>query len=255
MVDFFCARARIFILIATLPAFRAAAAPAALPAPGPDFSVLIETFHGRSVKARNEAAEALLQAGPKAISAILASDSSESRHRRSMVLIMRMGPIGSRALAQLVMDPQQGLKAARMLAHVITPASYDLAPACIACLRQQAPGKAYCGIALVRSMSPKAANTVPVLRKAFKAKDVDLRVYAVAALGQIGGAAKPAVTDLIVVLKDPEARVRFSAVLALGSMGRAARTAAPALQELSRSKAVTPELATEVEKALRSING
>lgn len=71
---------------------------------------------------------------------------------------------------------------------------------------------------------------VPDLKIALQDSDDDVRRNAAAALGQMGGAAKAAVPDLIEALKDD--KVCDSAINALGGIGSEAEAAIPALVEL-----------------------
>lgn len=249
----FCARARILLVALAIVTACAAAPVFSAPVQEADYSAVVEAFFSRNVQARDQAGQALLKAGAKAVPAVVAGIKGEARHRRASMLLARMGPAGAKALLALVGDPKSGREAASLLFQTIGTDSAVLAPKLLGCMRGQEQAKQNCGMSLVKAMSPQSAGQVPLLRKALKDRDPDVRAYAALALGQIRGQAKAAVPDLAAALKDPEPTVRYDAVLALGRLGRAARPAMAALEALSRQSA--PEVKAAVAEALRSING
>jgi HEAT repeats len=78
------------------------------------------------------------------------------------------------------------------------------------------------------------ASDLPRLIVGLKARSPEARARAAAALGGLGPAAKPAVTDLIAALKDRDPGVRQAAAFALGRIGPDAIDALPALRSLAR---------------------
>jgi HEAT repeat protein len=247
-----CARARILLVaLVFTPACSAAAAPSA-PAKGADLPALVEAFFGRDVQARNKAGEALLKAGAKAVPAVVAGAKNSSRHRSAAQLLARMGPAGAKTLLSLAGDPELGPRAANLLFQTIGTGSAALAPKLLDCMRRHEQAKQNCGQSLVKIMTPGASAQVPLLRKALKDRDPEVRSIAALALGQTRGGAKAAVPDLAAALKDVDPRVRYNVALALGRIGRAARAAQPALEAASQDG--TPEFKAAAAEALRSIH-
>jgi HEAT repeat protein len=75
----------------------------------------------------------------------------------------------------------------------------------------------------------EAGVAVPVLREALKQSDAAIRSQAAAALKNVGPQAAPAVPDLVAALSDKNEKVREVAAVALGSIGKDAEAAVPDL--------------------------
>ncbi len=87
-------------------------------------------------------------------------------------------------------------------------------------------------------IGPDAADAVPDLRAVLKARDPDVRLEALVALGQIGSASKPAIPEIAALVdKDEFKHVRYAAIYALGNIG----TDAAAFESLQRAIASDDE--------------
>ncbi|MEK7384627.1 MAG: HEAT repeat domain-containing protein [Elusimicrobiota bacterium] len=231
-----------------------AQAPADARAGSADIPVLISALRDPKPETRAEARAALVKAGPEAVPALVAAIAGERSRRINSKILEDMGPqVTVPALMALLDDPELRGKAGSQLFLLIGPESGHLAPELLTCISQKPEVRHYCGQALVKSMSQKSSVQTALLASALKDGLSDVRLYAAAALGQIGSRAKQAVPALAEALKDSEPVVRLNAALALGKMGRGARPALPALRAAALEG--PPELRRQIEEIVKGING
>src|SRR5260370_6816955 len=143
------------------------------------------------------------------------------------------------ALVKQLKDKNPGVrsKAARALEN-IDPAAKDAVPLLIEVLKDRDPGYPVAPIA-AKALGRLGSAAVPALTEALEIKDGRVQAYAAAALKQIGPDAKPAVAALIEVVKkykDPAHLARLNAIAALGKIGPGAKEAVPTLAEVAKDK-------------------
>jgi HEAT repeat protein len=85
------------------------------------------------------------------------------------------------------------------------------------------------GIAAGKALAAIGKSALPVLLKALRHKNGDVRIGAAVALGEMDPPAIAAVPDLVKALEDQAVLVRRDAADSIGKMGRAAAAAVPAL--------------------------
>ena len=99
----------------------------------------------------------------------------------------------------LLKNPDVGTRAGAALFLAAGPESAAHIPALLDCLRDPVVNN-YCGNTLVKVAGPGSAGRVPLLRKSLQDPDKTVRLYAAAALGQIGPKAGGAVAGLAPLL-------------------------------------------------------
>jgi HEAT repeat protein len=78
----------------------------------------------------------------------------------------------------------------------------------------------YWACVVLADIGPDAAEAVPEIQAVLQAKDPDVRLQALVALGEIGAAAKSAVPAIVSLAENDEfVHVRYAAVYALGNIG------------------------------------
>ena len=124
---------------------------------------------------------------------------------------------------------RQRTAAARALA-TMGPRAKEAVPALLAAMAQRSGGIEF-EMAVARAFRAIGAPAVPELLIALRGPNAERRFYAARALMKIGPAASDAVPALIETLeRDPSYGVRANAAAALGDIGPAAAVALPALQ-------------------------
>ncbi len=96
---------------------------------------------------------------------------------------------------------------------------------------------------------------LPNLVNGLKRKNVEARVMAATAIGDLGPTAKNAVPDLIEALKDRELSVRMAAANALGQIGPDARPAVAALGPLAKLSGPMGEAAKKALARIEASDG
>ncbi|MHB1033611.1 MAG: HEAT repeat domain-containing protein [Pirellulales bacterium] len=86
--------------------------------------------------------------------------------------------------------------------------------------------------AAARALGQIGPAAIPALTELLRDKDWEVRCFAAEALGKIGSEAKMAIPALTALLKDKNPNVRVAAAEALGGIGPEAKTAIPALIRL-----------------------
>jgi HEAT repeat protein len=133
-------------------------------------------------------------------------------------------------------------KAARALEN-LDPAAKDAVPVLIEALKL----KDEVSVATVLPVAARALGrlgsaAVPALTEALEVKDGRLQAYAAMALKQIGPDAKPAVPALVEVIKkykEPAQSAKLQAIAALGKIGAGAKEAVPVLIDVTKEKPPT----------------
>jgi hypothetical protein len=109
------------------------------------------------------------------------------------------------------------------------------------------------GLAAValRDSGPRALPALDALRSALRDSDVNVRMMAANAIGVLGTAARPAVSDLTAAasVAGEDVQVLRASASALGAIGREAAEAIPALEALAK----LPRVQWAAEEALRKI--
>jgi HEAT repeat protein len=183
-------------------------------------------------RVRVQAAAALGQIGPPAVSAVPALIRAlHDKGRNAFVndaaekALSQIGPVAIPLLKDALCG-EYGAGSGKALAGMGTRAL----PTLIEGLKTEG---CRAGAAIgVGQMGPMAASAVPALIAAVADNSRDVRTWSVRALGQIGPQAKDAVPVLIATLKDSDKWVRLDAVVALGKIGPAARPAIPGLRAM-----------------------
>src|SRR5262245_42454869 len=136
-------------------------------------------------------------------------------------------------------DASTRSRAARAL-EKIDPSAKDAVPVLIDALKEKQdvtiPPVA------AKALGRLGSAAVPALTEALEIKDGKVQAYAALALKQIGPDAKPAVSALIEVVKkskDPANSARLNARAALGKIGSGAKEAVPTLSDATKEKPAT----------------
>ncbi|OGR90840.1 MAG: hypothetical protein A3J74_09370 [Elusimicrobia bacterium RIFCSPHIGHO2_02_FULL_57_9] len=218
-----------------------------------DYPALIAQLRSLEPEERVSAMDALVKAGPQAVAEVVGSVKGARSREMAGRILARMGSKILPDLMSLLDDSQRRMAAGGFLFQLIGPESSHLAPKLLDCVSNKPEVKHYCGQALVKAMSPRAAAQAGKLAAALKDNNPDVRLYAAAALGQVGPHAASAVPALGKALEDPEVAVRAAAADALAKMGANAKSAVPALRQAAFG--ANPELKRRIETALQEING
>jgi HEAT repeat protein len=105
----------------------------------------------------------------------------------------------------------------------------------------------------IGNMKGAALPALPFVLKCLTGDNPQLRSGAVNVIANLGPAASSAVPALIPMLSDPQ--LRFNAIRALGAIGPAASAAVPALKELAQPDHIEPYNVRQVQQALQKITG
>lgn len=209
----FFARARAGIYTAALALVLVAAVLVpllAFGAGGADLSELVGRLRGHDLKAREAASKAVMSAGPEAVPALLAEIAKDpSFGRVAYALIRDMKGRAVPAVLERLSDPELGGVAASALPYAAPNDTGEYAEEFLACLRSKPAARTACGMALLKTVGPKAKKRVGLLTEALKDADPVVRVHAATALGRIGAKAKAALTALdAAAVGDADAQVR-----------------------------------------------
>lgn len=169
----------------------------------------IELFSHEDDETREEALDAILQAGPDAVPDIVAAS---ARH-------------GSRLfVAKFVefSDPEWNLL--DTLDEAIYELGEEATPGLATLLSDKDPHVRASAAAYLSTLGPEARGAMPELKKALADRNEFVRDMAASALGEIGSPALECKPELIKLLEDPSAMVRISSALALRLMDDDART-------------------------------
>ena len=189
----------------------------------------VQDLRNPSPDVRKNSRTALVNAGARAVPFLLPVMSNRRFQEGVIILIGEMGPAGIDRLLVDIKNPDLRNYAGLSLDQLVTSRDHARATSFLDCMKDP-ENKNYCGVALVKAMGPAAVSEIPLLRRALKDKDFEIRAYAATALGQIGPKAGSSAPALVEALKDPQAQVRSCAAQSLGKLGRAAAIARPALQ-------------------------
>jgi hypothetical protein len=202
------------LFLACAPSYTRAQAPAAaLPQ---DAAGLVEALHKPGYD-RDAVVKALLakKAG-EAVPALLDDMILQPRRERfDQRLLTQLGAKALPALLDQTEDPSRARAAARMLAMTVVPSAGASAGRLIACAKR-ADTRSDCGMALVRSVGPKAASAAPAIAELLRSSDREERLYAVLALKQIGVKAPAAAAALRGAVNDPDPEIYGVARKAVG---------------------------------------
>jgi HEAT repeat protein len=136
-------------------------------------------------------------------------------------------------------SPAVRSKAARALEN-LDPAAKDAVPVLIEALKEKDDVTVLPVAA--KALGRLGSAAVPALTEALEVKDGRLQAYAAMALKQIGPDAKPAVPALIEVVKkykEPAQLAKLQAIAALGKIGSGAKEAVPILIDVTKEKPPT----------------
>lgn len=237
----FCARAR-YIIAASL--WLAAGVSAATP---------LDELWLRDPARRQAAEDALVRQGPEAVKPLVAAVTNDRRRRLAEQALRRMGRKAVPALFSLLDDPELDIRAGGLLFQVIGPDSAGLTPELLSCLRGKPRVKRYCGDAIVK-LAPAAKRHAELLVQALGDGELEVRVYAAAALGVMGRPGAKAEQALAKGLSAPEPGMRSACAAALGRIGRAPQETREAL-ERAASQDPIPEVRQQAKEALSAIHG
>lgn len=102
---------------------------------------------------------------------------------------------------------------------------------------------------------PLAAPAIPDMLVALKNPDAKVRAAAATAIGMVDAEAKDVVPELIKLLKDSDESVQVAAAKGLGAMGNEAKSAQKELRELSKTDELRKtKVGRAANDAIRSIN-
>lgn len=174
-----------------------------------------------------------------------------NRHHRERILqlIAGVGDAAVPPILALLADPVLGSQAGTALARAASPASRSRLPDFLRCLKIDGSRNA-CGTALVKAAKGAKAH-LPAVAAASKDGNSEVRTFACAAMGEVGGG--EAVAPLQAALSDPVASVRAAAAASLGRMGKTAVPARAALK--AAAKDADPDVRHEAREALKRVRG
>jgi len=189
---------------------------------------LIAGLGDRDLEVRQDCEARLAKMGPEVLPKLLTA-LNEGRRREAIIRIFnRKGCDAVPGLIRLLSDEEARPKAGSMLFQAANPDCVKYIGPYLACMGDPKAGN-YCGAALVKTSSPKARSRLPELRKSLAGGSAESRSYVIAAIGEIGKKASPAVPELLAALKDPAQLVRLAAAAALGKIGGRDQAARDAL--------------------------
>ncbi len=144
--------------------------------------------------------------------------------------LMALAEVGASGLT----DNQPRMDRARAIfaLGLIGSDARDAAPLLLSIMADPTEEDGYRSFALgaVIEIGAISSSSVPVILEVLRTADTEsLRVEAVDAIAAIGPGARPAVPDLVALLRQDEPRLRQSAAAALAAIGPAAHSAIPAL--------------------------
>jgi RNAse (barnase) inhibitor barstar len=169
----------------------------------------IELFAHEDDETRDEALDAVLQAGPDAVGDIVAASSR----------------YGDRLfVAKFTEFTDQEWNLLDTLDEAIYELGEEVTPDLAALLSDKSPHVRAAAAAYLSTLGPEARAALPELRKALTDRNEHVRDMAASALGEIGSAALEAKPELVKLLTDSSAMVRISAALALRLMDDDARS-------------------------------
>jgi HEAT repeat protein len=166
---------------------------------------------GRDQQSRREAAEALLQQGPEAVSAALRAITSVGQDGNTLSI----NPRAVQAMAE------SGPAAVDAMVQALASETLDVRVAA-----------AY----ILREMGSKSKGAVEALARAAGDKNPRVRWYAMDALANAGPDAAPAIETLIPLVSDQERFTRRRAIVALGKIGPKAKAAVPILTKVQQEE-------------------
>ncbi len=203
---------------------------------------LVEKLRDENPEVRGYAAYALGRIGDGSDAVVeglsqLAFDRAALVRRAALRALQRLNPPSEKVMPLVLKILEQGD------ASIIAPALQTLAEQGEAalprlCQALQHDQACYWACLALAELGPKAGAAVPHLKSVLQHKDPEVRMQALAALGEIGSAAQPLVPDIIAALKNDEAGgVRYAAAFALGRIGTTPEATAALQQTLKQDDA------------------
>jgi HEAT repeat protein len=194
---------------------------------------LIDALHDDDIKVRTTAGGALGRMGPEALAAVPALRDGLEENIWMAKILEQMGAPAAVALGESLHDanPSVRFNAARALRYM-GPLTKAALPALTAALRDSDAEVRSAVYVAIRQTGPEGRQVfIDALRQDGKAHS---RAEIVAALGELGLEAAPAIPDLEAALRDEE--LRLPAIESLGKIGPAAKTTLPALEKSLKDK-------------------
>jgi HEAT repeat protein len=240
----------------------AARALAALPpAPEITLPILEKSLKEADAETAQYALDALASIGPQAVPRLIDLLKHKRLRVKVVYVLGQIGPGAAPAvdeLAKLVGDKDDNLATEAVLAlGKIGPDAKPAVPELTKALDRADCPNAHAIIYTLGRIGPNAASAEPLLLKAMKSKDASLSVVAAWALTKIDAHADKAETISVFIagLSDSLPETRKAAAEALGDLGPAARDAVSALKKASgdESKPVREAAAKALEAVNKSV--
>lgn len=202
---------------------------------GPAMPALIALLADRKDSIRNEASDALVRCGVGALPTLCAAvDAPQPLARRQIAIILyRMGilqPVVAAALETLWKDRHMAVRAESFKALVRM--GFVTADQVGQALRDEADPVVDEGLGAVVRFGPRAAATLPEVRRLLKESRARSSEPVLAALAAIGPQAQPAIADVLPFLGDPHAATRAAAGRTLARIGMASNVLVPLLAQI-----------------------
>lgn len=210
----------------------------------------------RDPEVRDSSEKQLVKAGAEAVPQLLTALDSARKRDAVVRIFNRMGCDAIDTLIKLLDGEETRAKAGSMLFQAANPGCVKYIGAYLTCMENPAAGN-YCGAALVKTSGPKAKAWLPELKKRLGGGEAYSRSYVIAAIGEMGKKAAPAVPELLAALKDPAPIVRLAAAAAIGKTGVKDQEARAALEAAAAgdSDGEVRRTAAEALKALEQTEG
>ncbi len=219
-----------------------------------------KALEGKELVQRVGAINALIQAGPEARTAVPAligtfrDNDATFLHPLAAVALARVGPDAVPALQKALGDKTETVRGGAALAlGLIGPAARPAVSALAGRLDDPSPVVRFAAAQALGRVGGQARTALPALRKALGDKDSAVKVESAHALWLIA-ADKRALPVLESALADGSASVVQSAVAALGEMGSAAKSAGPLLKKLA-SRETDPVRRIQTAQAWYQVSG
>jgi HEAT repeat protein len=175
-------------------------------------------------KVRAYSAFALGRIGKPALSAVdtlveLAFDDDAVVRRSALRALRQIDPPQEKTMPMVIKILEQGDMSIIIPAlQSIAEEGKDAVPRLRRALKHEKAQ--YWACVVLADIGPDSAEAVPELINVLKAKDPDVRLEALVALGAIGDAAKPAIPAIVALAEgDDYKHVRYAAIYALGQLG------------------------------------
>jgi len=152
------------------------------------------------------------QVAAPALVRLALTSSDPNRAQRCIDCLFKMGPEGLLGMCSLITN-SQALKQTSAIYRICDMGTNAVpaVPALIKCLEDNDDEVAHAATVVLGELALLPTTTVPALQKALQTANTHRRAWLVSAFYRFGGAAKPAVPQLVAALVDSSSDVRFRA--------------------------------------------